>query len=407
MNGPIVIVGGGHAGAQCCVALAEAGWGARVHLVCEEHQLPYQRPPLSKSALKNADEPLQWHRPAAWYSAQGISLYLGDPVMGIDRSTRRVQLRSGHSLPYAQLVLATGTRARLMPGWPPQLHNVAVVRSAADAARLRPLLAQAARVTVVGGGFIGLEVAAVARALGRAVQVLEVAPQLLGRSVSPALAEHVLHVHRASGIDLQLGVRLGAPQIEGARLLTLEVNGRREPIELLVLGIGVLPETGLAQQCGLPCNDGILVDAQLRSADPAVLAVGDVARFPAHALAPSPTGTLRLESVQNANDQARSAAATLQGQNKAYGALPWFWSEQGALRLQMAGLLPAGAVAFRRAGASEHSFSWLHYVGERLRCVQSVNAPADHLAARKIIEKGGQLHPTLACDASVPLKAHT
>jgi 3-phenylpropionate/trans-cinnamate dioxygenase ferredoxin reductase subunit len=409
MNTPIVIIGGGHAAAQLCASLAEAGLGNQVHLVCAEDALPYQRPPLSKAFLKNAAEALQPHRADAWYGSAGITVHRADPAVAIDRAAHTVTLQSGRVLGYGQLVLATGTRARRLPGLPDGLANVAVLRNAADAQRLRPLLAEARSVTVLGGGFIGLEVAATARALGAAVQVIEVAPRLLGRSVSAELAAHVLATHRAAGIEIRLGAQLGAFEHDGQRLQALTVDGQRQPVELLLLGVGAEPELALAQAAGLVCDNGVVVDAAMRSSDPAILAIGDVANFPVSA-AWAPEGTrLRLESVQNANDQARTAALTLQGQNPVYAALPWFWSEQGAMRLQMAGLMPApgtpGAHQHRRPGATEASFSILHYVGERLLCVESVNAPMDHVVSRKLLEAGKHPAPEVACDPAVALKS--
>ena len=397
----IVIIGGGHAGAQLCAGLAAAGLGRQVHLVCAEPEMPYQRPPLSKSFLKNPAEPVQAHRSDAWFAEAGITVHRGDAAVALDRAAQRVQLRGGLQLAYQSLVLATGTRARRLAELPPSLANVALLRTAADAARLRGALQAASHLSVLGGGFIGLEVAATARLLGKTVTVLESAPRLLMRSVSPELAEHVLQTHRASGIDLRLGVRSGGFEIADSRLVALSVDGRREAVELLVLGIGAEAETTLAEQAGLACDNGIVVDAFMRTSDAAILAIGDCTRFPD----PAGAAALRLESVQNANDQARTALATLLGQPQAHAALPWFWSEQGSLRLQMAGLMPAAGVRHRRPGPTPDKFSLLHYAGDRLACVESVNAPADHLAARKLLEGGKSPPPALACDPAVPLKS--
>lgn len=406
----IVIVGGGHAGAQLCAALAEAGLGAQTHLVCAEALLPYQRPPLSKAFLKSPDEVPQQHRAEAWYAQAGITLHLADAAVQIDRAARQVHLQSGAMLAYTQLVLATGARARTLPQLPAGLDNVVALRNTVDAHALRQRLAGARSLTVLGGGFIGLEVAATARALGLAVRVIEVAPRLLSRSVSADLAAHILATHQAAGIDFLLGARLGAIEQDGRHLHSIEVDGARLPVELLLLGIGAEPDTALASAAGLLVDNGIVVDAAMRSSDPHILAIGDVARFPvASAWAAAGGAALRLESVQNANDQARTAAATLQGQPAAYVALPWFWSEQGALRLQMAGLMPQpdapGVARHRRPGATGASFSVLHYVGERLVCVESVNAAMDHMMARKLLEAGRHPAPALACDAAVALKS--
>jgi 3-phenylpropionate/trans-cinnamate dioxygenase ferredoxin reductase subunit len=401
MNDSIVIVGGGHAAAQLCAGLHEAGLGGRVHLVCEEARLPYQRPPLSKAYLKNPAEALQPHRADAWYDDAGITVHRADPAVAIDRQAQTLRLQSGAGLPYARLVLATGTRARTLPHLPPGLVNVATLRGADDADRLRAQLAGSQRVTVLGGGFIGLEIAATAAALGKQVVVLEAAPRLLMRSVSPEIAEHVLLTHRAAGIDVRLGVSAGGFEVEGDRLAALTVDGRREPVELLVMGIGAVAEHALASAAGLHCENGIVVDACMRTSDPLILAVGDCCSFPE-----AGSGRrLRLESVQNANDQARTAVATLLGREEPYRALPWFWSEQGSLRIQMAGLAPPDGARHRRPGATPASFSILHYAGERLVCVESVNAPMDHVMSRKLLEAGKSPAPELACDTATPLKS--
>ena len=405
----IVIIGGGHAAAQLCAALAAAGAGPRTQLVCAEPVLPYQRPPLSKAFLKNPDDALQPHRAEAWFAEQGISVHLGDAATRIDRSTRSVHLASGAVLRYGQLVLATGALARRLPGLSAQLSNVHVLRDASDAQRLRDALTAAASVTVLGGGFIGLEIAATARGLGKTVQVLEAAPRLLQRAVSPELSAHVLASHQAAGTNITLGAQIAGFETDasGTQLTALSVNGQRQPVDLLVLGVGALPDTALAEAAGIACADGVLVDAHMRSSDPLVLAIGDCARFTPAAGASDHLGSapLRLESVQNANDQAKTAAATLLGQPAPYNALPWFWSEQGTMRLQMAGLMPAeGAVRHRRPGANDGSFSIFHYLGDRLVCVESVNAPMDHLMSRKILEAGKQPTPAQVVDAAVALK---
>ena len=400
MTQDIVIVGGGHAAAQLCGALAAAGRSRGVHLVCEEAELPYHRPPLSKAFLKDSAQALQPHRAEKWFGDSGITVHRGDPAVAIDRSQRVVRLRSGTTLPYQTLVLATGARPRTLPNLPEGLANVAVLRSAADAGRLRTLVHASPAVTIVGGGFIGLEIAAVARALGKRVQVLESAPRLLMRGLSPEVAEHVLQTHRGNGIDIRVGVAVGAFEVSGDRLVALAVDGSAQAVELMIQGIGAAPEHTLASDAGLHCENGIVVDAHMRTSDPAILAIGDCTSFPEHE-----TGRrLRLESVQNANDQARTASATITGELKPYCAVPWFWSDQGDLRLQMVGLMPAEATRYRRDGATPQSFSILHYVGERLSCVESVNAPADHLASRKLLETGRTVPPDAACDPAVPLK---
>jgi len=400
-TGRIVIVGGGHAAVQLCAGLADAGLATGTHLVCAEPHLPYQRPPLSKSYLKNGAEELQLHRADSWFRDAGISVHLADAAVCVDRSARQVELRSGGRLPYERLVIATGAQARRLPHLPEDLENVALLRNAGDANRLRSQLAAANRVTVLGGGFIGLEMAASARLLGKDVTVLEAAPRLLMRSVSPELSAHVLAVHRAAGIDVRVGVAAGHFELQGRRLAALAVEGQRTPVDLMVVGVGALADETLARDAGLTCSNGIVVDACMRSIDdPSILAIGDCTSFPDH----GSDRRLRLESVQNANDQARTALATLLGRDEPYRALPWFWSEQGALRLQMVGLIPAEGERYRRAGANDGSFSILHYRGDRLACVESANAPVDHVMARKLMEASRHPEPQRACDPGVPLK---
>lgn len=402
----IVIIGGGHAAAQLCAGLVEAGQGARVHLVCEEPCEPYHRPPLSKAFLKSPDEAHQPHKALDWYRDAGITLHLGDAATTIDRAAHTVTLRSGAVLPYERLVLATGTRARRLPGLPDGLDNVAMLRAVDEAHSLRARLAAAHDVTVLGGGFIGLEVAATAKALGKTVRVIESASRLLGRAASPELSAHVLATHRAAGIDVVLNATVDGFALDGQRLVELNVGNTAQPIDLLLLSIGAVPETALAKAAGLDCADGIVVDAHMQTSDPAVLAIGDCTRFPDRR-ADRP---LRLESVQNANDQARTATATLTGAPKPHDVLPWFWSEQGGMRLQMAGLMPAegtpGLTSVRRPGpgANPNAFSLFHYVDGQLVCVESVNAPVDHMMSRKLLEAGKSPDAAAVADAAVPLK---
>lgn len=397
---PIVVVGGGHAGVQLVAALADAGASAGVQLVSDELWPPYQRPPLSKQFVRDERQDLSALRPERWYLERGIELLAGDEAVQIDRQHRTLRLASGRVLPWSRLVLATGARARRLPGLHDGLENVHTLRHAADAQRLRHALAHARALTVVGGGFIGLEVAASARLAGREVSVIETRSRLLSRSVSPTLAAHVLDHHRAQGVEVALGAIVSAWEHDERRLHALIVDGRRLPVEQLLLGVGALPRVQLAQDAGLACGDGILVDACMRSSDPAILAIGDCARCtPADGGSP-----LRLESIQNAQDQARAAAATLLGEPRPYQPQPSFWSEQGTLRLQMSGLLPpCGAGdppprSVRRPLHGTDGFSLLHYAGERLVCVESANAAMDHMIARKLLEAGRTPPPEVAAD---------
>jgi len=237
--------------------------------------------------------------------------------------------------------------------------------------------------------------------LGKCVSVFESAPRLLARSVSPELAEHVLQAHRSAGLDVRLGVSVDGYKVQGDRLAAMQVDGEHVPVDLLVVGIGAVSEKTLAQEAGLACNNGIVVDACMRTSDASILAIGDCTEFPE-----AGSGHMRrLESVQNANDQAKTALATILGREEPYRALPWFWSEQGSVRLQMAGLMPTDGTRHRRDGSSPNSFSILHYVGSSLRCVESVNLPIDHLMARKLLDVGRSPPWEQACDPAVALKS--
>lgn len=400
----IVIIGGGHAAAALCVGLSEAGLGHRVHLVSEEQELPYHRPPLSKNFLKKLDETITPHKSSTWYAEQGIQIHLCDPAVFIDRKTQNVMLRSGVALAYQHLVIATGTRARKLDVLPPSLSNVHLLRNAAHArslrARLSEMVSAGRGLTVLGGGFIGLEIAASARQLGLEVTVLEAAPRLLGRSVSALMAEHVLEHHIGMGTTIQIGVQINGYELLDNQLRSMQVNGNRMVVDEMLLGIGAFPETQLASECGLSVDNGILVDAYMRTSDPAILAIGDCVAF-----STTDGGRIRLESVQNANDQARTATATLLGQEEPYVSVPWFWSEQGPMRLQMAGLLTPSFETIRRPGANASSFTLFHMVGDKLLCAESVNAPLDHMMSRKLIEKRMQLNPSTLADPSIPLKS--
>ncbi|CAB3817617.1 Rhodocoxin reductase [Achromobacter anxifer] len=398
----VVIVGGGHAAAQLCASLIEGGFPGSVTLVCEEATLPYHRPPLSKTYLKTQDAAVQLLRPEATYADAGVQVLLADPAVAIDRDAHRLTLASGKQLDYDALVLATGTRARRLPDLPDDLQNLIYLRNAGDAARLRAAIAEAPSVTVVGGGFIGLEIAATAGALGRPVTVFESAPRLLARSVSPEASEHVARVLHESGVQLRLSSDLQQVRAEDGRVRNIVVNGEEHPVDLLVAGIGAVPETALAQAAGLECVNGIVVDALMQTSAPGIYAIGDCTSFPYARWGK----TLRLESVQNANDQARTLAGVLLGTKTPYHALPWFWSDQGALRLQIAGLAPPDTERVLRPGAKPGSCSILHFADGHLVCVESINAPMDHLAARKLLELGLNPPREALTDPAVPLKSH-
>jgi 3-phenylpropionate/trans-cinnamate dioxygenase ferredoxin reductase component len=389
---PIVIVGGGHAAAQLCIALIDAKCNHPIHLVCAEATLPYHRPPLSKAFVKSFDTTIQYHRAPIWFNEVGIHVHLLDPAVEISRKQKCVTLQSGKVLEYATLILATGTRPRTLEGWVNSLKNVYYLRTLSDAEHIRQAVHSASHITLLGGGFIGLELAATARQLGKEVHVFEMASRLLARACSAELSNHILDVHRAAGMHIELNAQAknhnegqSAFEIDKQRLKTIRINGTQHATEILLLGVGAVPETELANAAGLLCNNGIVVGSDLRTSDEAIFAIGDCANFPTT----SASGFMRLESVQNANDQAKFVAHLIANDSngspsQAYCATPWFWSEQGSMRLQMAGIYRSD-LSTVKTSFNPSSFTLRHFEGERLVSVESVNASADYMSARKQI----------------------
>jgi 3-phenylpropionate/trans-cinnamate dioxygenase ferredoxin reductase subunit len=396
----VIVVGAGHAGVQVVDALRAGGHDRPLTLVGDEPVLPYQRPPLSKEHLASTGAPLPL-RAERFFTDRRIDLRTGVTATAIDRATRTVQLDDGDTLPYDVLVLATGaaTRTPAVPGT--DLAGIHALHTLADADALRAELPRVRSVLVVGAGFIGLEVAAAARAHGLPVTVLEAADRPLGRALSPAMADHVADAHRTSGVSLRLGEAVAAfTGCRGRVTGAVSSAGVEYAADLVVVGIGVVPRTSLAAAAGLTVVDGIVVDENLRTADPAIYAVGDCASHP------SPhTGTrIRLESVQNATDQGRHVAAAILGADSAYTELPWFWSHQGALKLQIAGVRLPDDESVLCGDPATGRFSVCCFRDGRLVAVESLNRPADHIAARRLLEAGRSPHTDQLRDPAFSLK---
>lgn len=401
----VLIVGAGQAGVQTAEALRSGGYSGPITLLGEEPHAPYHRPPLSKAWLCGELQAAQllMRAPEA-LARKGIVLRLGVRVQVIDRAQRRLHLADGSALPYAALVLATGASPRTLALPGAQAAGVLTLRGLDDASALAAHLADCQRrqqpLLVIGGGFIGLEVAASARKLGLEVTVLEAAPRLLGRVLAPALSDWFAALHRRHGVQVRLGAQLAAletgpdGQVCGARL----ADGGFCPGAAVLVGIGVQAKDALAQAAGLACERGIVVDACGRSSDAHIYAAGDCT---ARRL---PDGTLlRLESVHNATEQAKSVAAAILGQERPFTATPWFWSEQYDKKLQMAGL-SAGADQWALRGAlDDGAFSLYHFQGARLLAVDSVNATREHLQARKLLDAGVSPTPAQAADPGFDL----
>ncbi|GCB50887.1 NAD(P)/FAD-dependent oxidoreductase [Streptomyces sp. NL15-2K] len=400
-GGGVVVVGAGQAGFQTAVSLRERGYGGRITLVGDEDAAPYERPPLSKAYLTGeADEALLWLRPPEYYVRQSIDL-LADRVTAIDRAACTARLAGGGVLDYDHLVLATGARPRRLAVPGSELRGVWALRTLAEALALRDELRRAAEVVVVGAGFIGLEFAAAARALGCAVTVVELLDRPLARAVGERTAEHFTRLHRRQGTRLLFGRRVARFHDDGSGAVTeVELcDGSRLPTDLVVLGAGVEPRTELAETAGLRVDDGIAVDARLRTGDPAVSAIGDCAAFPY----PAAGRRIRLESVQNAVGHAQLVAERLTGLERDYDDLPWFWSDQFSSTLQIAGL-SAGHDTEVLLGEWPDAFSVLSFREDRLVAVESVNRPADHMAARRVLANGVPLDPATAAGDGFALR---
>jgi len=401
-QGPVLIVGAGHAGFQLAASLRQHGFGERICLINDEAHLPYQRPPLSKAYLKGEGRPDSlMFRPDKFYRDQNIEL-MGDRVVSIDRGARRLLLASGSSLDYGHLVLATGARNRLLDIPNANLEDVRYLRILDESEALRQRISSGQRVVVVGAGFIGLEFAATARAKGLEVDVVELGPRVMARAVTAEISAFFQDRHTASGIRIHFGVQATGIEGDGGKVTGVSLSdGRHVPADLVVVGVGVLPNVELAAEAGLPVASGVIVNEQLLTSDPDISAIGDCALF----ASPRFGAPLRLESVQNASDHARCVAARLTGDARTYDGLPWFWSDQGPDKLQIAGLTTGYDRVVVRGDAGQGSFSAFCYKSGQLVGIESVNRASDHVFGRKILGLNRSIEPDRAADLSFDLKA--
>lgn len=383
----LVIVGAGHAGASLAGQLRQLGYGGSITLLGQESSPPYLRPPLSKAWLKGeAQEQDLLLRAPDFYAEQDIDLRLNCTAQSLDLHSRLLRCVDGSTVAFDQLVIATGARARELDLPGRGLAGVHYLRELGHAQSLQQALSKARRLAIVGGGFIGLEVAATARALGVEVLVLEQQPRLLARVASEPLSAYLEQLHRSRGVVLEQGVQvqalLGEDAVRGVRL----ADGRELQADVVLIGVGSMPNTELLQQAGLECRAGIPVDDCARSPWTPVYAIGDVT------LRPSANGAWRrLESVPSALEQARQLAQHLCGLPVGEPDVPWFWSDQYEAKLQMAGLAPPGAQTHVLGDVQAGKFCVLHLDGARLLAAECVNAPADFMQARKAIAQGREL----------------
>lgn len=382
MNQAVIVVGAGQAAAEFAAALRAGGFTGAIRIIGDEPYLPYQRPPLSKDFLsgKSPYEKLLL-RPESFWREQKIEFELGTPVSSIDRAKRTVALRDGRTFEYATLVLATGTRARIPPLSGVERDGVFTLRCIDDVKRLRPALDSARRVAIVGGGYIGLEVAAVARSEGREVAVVEAEERVMKRVTCAEVSAFYEALHRGHGIDLRVSCKLEAIEGEGKATGVRLAGGERLTADLILVATGARPNKELASNAGLACEDGILVDEFARTSDEHIYAIGDCTRFPSRRY----NRKIRLECVQNAFDQARAAAAALLGKGAPYDPVPWFWSDQYDVKFQSAGLSTGYDDTTVVGDPAAGHFSVEYRKNGKLIAVDAINDARAYMMGRKRI----------------------
>lgn len=397
----IVIVGAGQAGAQAAVSLRMAGYQGALSIVGDEPAPPYQRPPLSKGYLKGElDAERLWLKPADYYAEEKIDLVTGSPVARIDMANRLVELSTGSALYWDRLVIATGARPRKLDVPGATLDGVLELRTLADVDRLKPRLVAGSRLVVVGAGYIGLEAAAVGRQLGASVTVLEYAPQVLGRVAGPEIGQFYVDVHRAAGVDLRTNARMagfeGMDRVTGVRM----EDGEVITADIVLVGVGVVPNMEIAREAGIVCGNGIVVDADGRTSHPDVFAAGDVAFRPLVHYGRDG----RLESVHNAIEGGKLAAAAILGQPRPAVDVPWFWSDQYDLKLQTAGLWTGADTHVVRGDPASRKFAVFYLREGRLLAVDAVNSAPEFIVGKKLIASGAPLASAELGDTSISMK---
>ena len=397
-----MIVGTGQAGFQAAASLRSEGYADPITLIGEEPHIPYNRPPLSKGfVLGTQDAETIELRPVNFYKTHQINLLCGERVVGISRAEKQIEIASGGNLSYDSLVLAVGASNRRLPVPGGDLEGVLYLRSLAEAIFIKKRIEESQRIVVVGGGFIGLELAAVASALGKSVTVIEALPRVMARVVAPIISDFFHELHTSRNVKILCGATV--KEIRGASGHADEViasDGSIHAADLVLVGIGVVPNIELARDVGLLTSNGIAVNEYLETEDKNIFAIGDCAEYP-NAFA---GGRVRLESVQNAADQAQCVAMTIAGRRTKYNSLPWFWTDQYEIKLQMAGISAGHDRVVTRGNAEARKLSVFYFRDGKLIAVDSINRPVDHMIGRKLIASGAKLTPEECADESVDLK---
>ena len=402
----IVILGAGQAGGRAAEHLRAQGYEGSITLIGDELELPYERPPLSKEFLYGdaVVESLRLH-PPAFYAEQRIEPILNARVAALDPAAHSLHLADGRNIRYAKLLIATGARARPWPGLMPDGRLVHSLRNMAEAAAIKQAIRPGQHLLIIGGGFIGLEIAASARRLGCSVTVLEAAPALLGRVLPASVAAMITDRHAAEGVAIRTAARIDRIETTQAGVQLHLAGGEMLQGDLAVIGIGALPNTELAEAAGLKCQDGILVDESCRTSDPDIFAAGDAVRFPSRFHG----GMLRLETWDNAEKQAAIAAQAMLGKAVAYDEVPWMWTDQYDLNIQMLGLPEAGGIQVTRGqfGAGLGGGAFMHFTlaDGRIRQAVLINAGRERRQVAKWMKEGAQLAAEKLADAAIPLRS--
>ena len=385
MDDRCIIIGAGHAGSQAAISLRQEGYAGEIILINDETDIPYHKPPLSKSYLKAPEGGGLVLRPEQAYRDNNIEMLFGHRVDAVFFADKTVTLDDGRVLNWSELIFATGARARVpnLPGM--ELEGVFTLRRMEDARRIAAAMPDVENVVIIGGGFIGLEMAHSAIALGKKTVLIEAAPRVLGRSVATHVSAHVEARSRAANIALFTSLGVTAIEGENGRVTGVKAaNGTIFPADMVVIGTGAVPNVELAATAGLAIDNGIAVDENLRTSASHVYAIGDCVSYDHfHA-----GRRVRLESVQNATDQAKHVARTIVGREAPFREVAWFWSDQGDMKLQTAGLSFDADRHILSGNPEENAFSIFHFAGDRLVAVDSINRPADHMIARRLLAAG-------------------
>lgn len=398
----IVIIGAGQAGGQAAVSLRQFGYAGPIHLVGDEPAPPYQRPPLSKDYLKGKlDRERLFLKPVQFYEDSNITLMTSVAATGLDRDAKTVALSDGSALPYDKLIISTGSRPRALPISGADLGGVFDLRTLEDIGQLKPVMTEGKRLLIVGAGYIGLEAAAVARELGLEVTVLEMADRVLARVTSPVMSEFYQTLHEKHGVTIRTGVLLKELQgRDGQVSQGVLADGEAIHCDIVLVGIGILPNQEIAADAGVACKNGILVDRDCRTNDPDIYAIGDCAFRPLVHYGRDG----RLESVHNAIEQGKISAAHIVGKDRPAEDVPWFWSDQYNIKLQIAGLSQGYDTAVVRGDPLTESFAVFYFAEGKLISVDAVNAPAEFLSAKRLIAADAEISPETVADVSVSMK---